>query len=868
MENNKDDITRLAADSESPPVLEYTPRKFLTELWGESPPGVANVYVMPPKHSGESGNKSLWFNTFRQVDLVLDGRESKEVYTGVALAHFNRPSFRKGGRVAGDEAVAITGLWADIDVEHEAHQKPNLPPTEEDAKRVMAQLPFEPSLIVDSGHGFQYWWLLPAPWVFADDAERQEARRLSKWWQDKIRSLFQIEGWDVDSVPDLSRILRLPGSFNNKLPGDRKEVKVVHSSGHRITLEGIRKAASEDCGASPAKTTKGGSATRQGRKKDVKPRLAASVSLDLEIKADAQPDKERLDALLKANEKFRNTWERNRSDLKDQSASGYDLSLAIQMAAAGWRDQEMVNALIFWRASRDESPKLRLDYYQKTISKARQTVMKGSGRMGDREQVIVSKDEWENLENCLAAISKVNDPVTMVSTFDAKEIGVVSNHEDAKRIEVFDVRRTRVEVLSRVQFLRITDEDTRPTTVPPNLVSDIHVALRKHLHPLRGIKRLPTLWNGRLVTDSGYHPESGYFYDLPEGIELRLPVAEALAIIDEFFGQFPFSTPADRANALSILLGAPLKPLGNAPGLLVDKPASQTGASLLCSCIALVIDGRQPPKVTEGKSPGELEKWMMAKLKYIPGAIIFDNLIRALSSEQIASGMTDEYFGGRLLGVNEEVLLLTRSLSLFFTGTNFLASRELMNRCLRCRIDANHPAPERRTGFRKHLPDDVKENRTILVSAVSSIAQRWVEKGMPQGTPFLGAFIRYTQALSGLMSFAEIPDLDANRSKSVAEMDPSESVFTNFIQEWWEDQAGAAMKAGELLVCAGGLPLVGEDDRSLATSLTGKLRENVGRVFDLGDGVNVKLQDFGRDANGRAKRGISYKLVQVEANKP
>ena len=62
--------------------------------------------------------------------------------------------------------------------------------------------------------------------------------------------------------------------------------------------------------------------------------------------------------------------------------------------------------------------------------------------------------------------------------------------------------------------------------------------------------------------------------------------------------------------------------------------------------------------------------------------------------------------------------------------------------------------------------------------------------------------------------------------------------------------------------------MVGEDDRSLATSLTGKLRENVGRVFDLGDGVNVKLQDFGRDANGRAKRGISYKLVQVEANKP
>ena len=370
------------------------------------------------------------------------------------------------------------------------------------------------------------------------------------------------------------------------------------------------------------------------------------------------------------------------------------------------------------------------------------------------------------------------------------------------------------------------------------------------------------------MTESGYHPGSGYFYDLPEGIVLDLSVAEALAIIHDYFGEFPFSTPADRANALSVILGAPLKPLGNAPGLLVDKPSSQTGASLLCTCIAQLVDGRSPPKVTEGKSPGELEKWMMTKLKGHPSAIIFDNLIRAVSSEQIASGMTDEFFGGRLLGVNEEILLPTRTLSLFFTGNNLLASRELMNRCMRCRLDANHPAPERRAGFRKHLPDDVEANRTILVSAVSSIVQRWVESGMPQGEPFLGAFIPYTQALSGLMAFAEIPDLDANRSKSVSEMDPSESVFIGFIQEWWEDHEGALMTARDLLPCAGWLPLVGEDERAVATSLTGKLRENVGKVFDLGDGKLVKLQDFGRDANGRAKRGISYKLVKVEANEP
>ena len=857
MDNSKARISGPNGESGSPVTLASTPKAFLETLWGENPPGVANIFVLPDR-------QSLWFRTFSEVDKVLEGRELKEVYTGVALADGNRQSGREGGRVAQNEAAVIPGFWADIDVQHPVHKKQNLPPTLEDAKLVIAQLPFEPTLVVDSGHGLQYWWLFASPWIFADDAEREEASRLCEWWSGKIGESFHEKGWQVDSVFDLSRVMRLPGSWNNKEANDRKPVQVVGSSGPRIPLEVIRKAVPADFEPSSAKSAKSPSATKQGGKEVSNRKVAASVASDLKTEADARPGEERLEALLEGNEIFRATWERDRPDLNDQSASGYDLALAIQMARAGWPDQEIVDALIFWRASQGEGSKLRKDYYQSTIEKAKLAATKGRAGTEGRERVVVSQDELKNMENCVTAFLRKNAPPTVFSISEAGGVAVVADHEGKNRVEVCDVNRIRVELVRRMQFVKVKDKGEQPATMPANLKSDVYIVLRKRLPPLRGFVKIPTFWDGSLVAKSGYHPPSGYYFDLPEGLDLNLSVQEGLDILDEYFGQFPFLERADKANALSVILGGPLKALGNSPGLMVDKPVSQTGASLLCRCLALVLDDRQPALITQGKTNGELEKWVVTKLKSHPSAIIFDNLSDPLKSDMVVAGMTDESFGSRLLGLNEEILVPTRSLTLMFTGNNLSSNRDLINRCFRCRLDANHPAPENRTDFRHLLPDDLLENRVLLVSAISSIAQRWVERGLPEGRALLGSYIRYTKALSGLMEIAGIPGLDENRSKASVDLDPQGAILTLFIQEWWENHKGALMTASELVGFADALDLAGTDERSLATSLSGKLRRAMGRVFPLGDNSLVKLEEHGRDENGRAKRGIHYKLVQVE----
>ena len=57
----------------------------------------------------------------------------------------------------------------------------------------------------------------------------------------------------------------------------------------------------------------------------------------------------KLDDLRKANPKFRMSWENDRKDMTDQSASTYDVSMATIALGAGWPDQEVVNLLICWR---------------------------------------------------------------------------------------------------------------------------------------------------------------------------------------------------------------------------------------------------------------------------------------------------------------------------------------------------------------------------------------------------------------------------------------------------------------------------------------------------------------------------------------
>ena len=860
-----------------------TPEQFLKILWGDPPPGTANIFVLPPRYS-------YWSSEFSTIDRYLESHHHEEVYTGVALAAREGGPFTSKNRVKEATAAAIAGVWADIDVAHPIHKKSaQLPPSIEQAMDALAKLPYEPTLIVDSGHGLQYWWLFEKPWVFADQEEWAQGRRITQWWHRLVQELFKAQGWTTDSVFDLARIMRVPGTFNNKVSGERKPVVTIKTDGPRYVVDDLLGLVPPDFVASPPVAERTVSKGSPG-KNEKKPK-ATAASIGLVLQANAQPSPVRLDTLLKLKPKFKATWEKNRPDMTDQSASAYEMSIANHCVRAEWPDQEVVDAMIYWRVIHGEDLKLREDYYQGTLDEAKRSIAeiphrptvdptaKTSQReepVGEsvsypkeqRQKVMLMKDEGLNIEACIHAVKHSNNPPTLFSISDGQGIGVLTSVQGRAGMEICTGEQTHLEIARRVRFVRpnrrLIEESTVPSVTLMNLV---HLALRPELPRFNGFKRLPFLWGGALVASPGYHSESGYYVDVPADLDLDLSVESALATIDEFFEGFPFQGPADKANALSVILGFPLKPLGRAPGLFADKPTSQTGASLLCRSLGTIIEGAPPAMVTQGKSIGELDKRLITKLKDQPTVIILDNLNRELDSDMVASGMTDDYFGGRLLGNNRDALVPTKSLTLMFTGKNLTATRELLNRSLRCRLDAGVPRPETLTHFGHTMPDAMLTNRVAIVSAVSSIIQRWIDAGMPRGEPVLGSFIEYTKALSGLMKFMDMPGFDGNRSLLLIEATPSWENLDTLILRWWEQHETLPVRAADLVELADDLDLKGETERSRATSLTRRLSHALGQVFEVDDEVLVKLIENGRDAKGRAKQGLGYRLMRMNPRK-
>jgi putative DNA primase/helicase len=316
--------------------------EFLSTLWGDPPPGQVLVWTLPQK-------RSVWYN---RLDNVRVGDLARsDVYTGVGIAPAG-VILKSGQRATTDAVAGIAGLWADVDYAGENHKKPNLPETEADALWLIDSMPAPASIVLNSGHGLQAWWLFDRPWMFEDDLEREEAQAMARGWHGYMAGLAAERDWVVDATHDLARVMRLPGTFNNK--SSPVPVRVIYSDGPRIGRDIVW---DEIGGKRPREIV------------EVK-KLAAPVD-DITLDPAAEPPLTKYTALRDTDRKFKRSTDRDRQDLPDQSASSYDMSLASIAATAGWSDQEIVDTLIYQRRKNGDDLKLREDYYARTIAKAR-----------------------------------------------------------------------------------------------------------------------------------------------------------------------------------------------------------------------------------------------------------------------------------------------------------------------------------------------------------------------------------------------------------------------------------------------------------------------------------------------------------------
>jgi len=351
-----------------------TPDNFLSRLFGNKP---NELYILIHHMRTQT---SHWF-----TDPVKAGRyalkKPKEVYVGVALSPDPRTLVGNNGesiayiRCKANQTAGIVGLWADIDIKHDqAHKGKNYAPDLNTALGIVTGQGWDPTLIVHSGYGLHCWWLFKEPWIFESDEDRRRAAHLEL----RLLETLRLRGHTIDGTHDLARILRIPGTKNckNDCEVDVVLLKATDQAYNPEDLDEVLTVAKELTAAEsePNKT------------------IEVAISSDkihevlgsLVFNPNPAIDVDRLHDLFDAfDPRFTHTWRMERNDLKADSPSEYDHSLAHFAIMCGWSDQEILNLLIAFR-NKHKTP-LKFDnkqYYARTIVESRQNIEREDAEQG------------------------------------------------------------------------------------------------------------------------------------------------------------------------------------------------------------------------------------------------------------------------------------------------------------------------------------------------------------------------------------------------------------------------------------------------------------------------------------------------------
>jgi hypothetical protein len=141
--------------------------------------------------------------------------DGANIYFGVNPT--SGPARRDAGRGTAADVTRLAALWCDLDV------KPGGCVNLDIARAIVAELSIRlgtrPSVTVNSGHGLHAYWPVDAAMI-GEDLTTGQARTLLRRWGRLVAAIGAEHKAHVDSVFDLPRMLRMPGSFNNKAAGN------------------------------------------------------------------------------------------------------------------------------------------------------------------------------------------------------------------------------------------------------------------------------------------------------------------------------------------------------------------------------------------------------------------------------------------------------------------------------------------------------------------------------------------------------------------------------------------------------------------------------------------------------------------------
>jgi hypothetical protein len=410
----------------------------------------------------------------------------------------------------------------------------------------------------------------------------------------------------------------------------------------------------------------------------------------------------------------------------------------------------------------------------------------------------------------LSALKSANDPPEIFVRM-GRLVRVILDEKLQPLIESVTVDALKGRLTRSADYAKYTQKGNLVRIPPPDVVVKDILSLPSLPFPaLEAVIEIPVIRpDGSVLDSAGYDAATKLFYIPKIGMKIPhlslRPTAEelqnAVNLINEALGDFPFVDSASRAAAWAGCLTPILRPLisGRVPLILIDAPGAGTGKGLLCEVIARIATGRPGAVMIAPREDDEMRKRITTLLLGGATIVIFDNLENQLQAPSLASAITAPVWKDRILGGNTEVQISVQ-VTWLANGNNIRLGGDMPRRSVWSRLDAKVARPWQRTGFKhKDLLGWIDTNRGGLIAAFLTLALAWIAKGRPEfSASVLGGFDDWAKTLGGVLRIAGVDGFLENLDQLYEEADTETAQWEAFLEAWYDRYGSEPRTATEL----------------------------------------------------------------------
>lgn len=397
--------------------------------------------------------------------------------------------------------------------------------------------------------------------------------------------------------------------------------------------------------------------------------------------------------------------------------------------------------------------------------------------------------------------------------------------------------------------------------------------------PLDRIARAPFVRpDGTVCQVNGYDETTGAMVVMDDRLtQISVPdsptdseVAMARKLLmDEWLGDFPFHSVADRANALALVITPFVRgQMEKVPLAVVDGLQMGVGKNLFADCVNTLATGLSTEPLPWTRDDEEVRKVITAAFRTGADIFVFDEA-HHLDGAALARALTSATYKDRQLGASQ-MLGFPNRVTWMSLGNQVRVEGDITRRVYRIALRPTAPNPESRSNDSFRHPDLLgwtQDNRAELLTAALTLVRAWFARGCPtpsRGVSF-GSFERWERIVGGIVETAGQPGFLDNLAEWRSE--------TSFELQYWTQHVHWLLQtfgSGTVFTCAQarsemakdphsetppGLTDLTEDPRDYNRKLGQAYARKADRYFN---GVQLVKATDGRNLHGHISGWIVF----------